>query len=275
MSQLQYTMDSLEGLDPAVAELYSEQDGKHVLTGVTGVKSQADITRLQTALEKERAEHKATKDKAGVWGDLSHEDVMAKLDRIPELELAAAGKQEEIDAKLEELTQARVRSQLAPVERQNETLSKQNQELAERVAAYEQADLQRAIRENVRSVAGEQKIVQSAMPDVELLAQAVFERSADGAFLTKENPFGVTPGLDPLGFFAEMQPKRPHWWPVSEGGGASGSGGGSGFANNPFSAENWNMTKQGQMIAENRDLAERMAKAAGTTIGGQKPQPKK
>ena len=71
-----------------------------------------------------------------------------------------------------------------------------------------------------------------------------------------------------------MQEKRPHWWPVASGGGGTGSGAGGGFTDNPFSHAHWNMTKQGEAQRSDPARAERMAKAAGTTVGGTRPVPK-
>lgn len=263
--------DSIDDIPEPHRELYTEKDGKFHLTGVAGVKTQTDVDALSRALVKERDEHKGTKDKFSVWGDLDHAETMKKLDRMGELEVAAAGKIEDQDAKLNEMTEARVLSRLAPVQRENDKIKKDMTELVDANQKFVAESLRRSIQDEIRSVAGEQKIIATAMPDVELLAQAVFERTEDGAFLTRENVFGVSAGLDAAGFFLEMQPKRPHWWPASEGGGAKGSGDGGGFANNPFSKDHWNMTEQGKLLNADRARAEAMAKAAGTTIGAPRP----
>jgi hypothetical protein len=122
------------------------------------------------------------------------------------------------------------------------------------------------------------KVVDEARADVIMLANQVFEVGDDGKTVqTKENPYGVTLGLSPEVFLGEMQDKRPHWWPTSVGGGAQGSGNTFGTgAGNPWANDTWNMTKQGEYVRANGlDKAEQMAKAAGTTIGGRKPEPKK
>ena len=83
-------------------------------------------------------------------------------------------------------------------------------------------------------------------------------------------------GLGPKDWLADIQKTRPHWWPESEGGGAGGNRSGTGsFANNPFSLEHWNLTEQGKITVSDHARAEQLAKAAGTTIGGGKPAPKK
>jgi hypothetical protein len=74
----------------------------------------------------------------------------------------------------------------------------------------------------------------------------------------------------------EMQETKTHWWPGSQGGGARGSQGGGGFSGkNPWSAEGWNMTEQGSYLkAHGKDRAEKMAQAAGTSLGGRRPTKK-
>jgi hypothetical protein len=72
-----------------------------------------------------------------------------------------------------------------------------------------------------------------------------------------------------------MQQKKPHWWPMSRGGGAGGGQGLGDMINNPWSADSWNMTAQGRLYNENPTRAKQLAEAAGTTIGGPRPKPKK
>jgi len=265
--------DTVDEIDEAFRPLYTERDGKFVLTGVEGVKTQADIDRLQGALTKERNDHKAVKDRYGVLGDLDPVDVLAKLDKLPELEAAAEGKLDE--NKINEIAESRVRTKLAPVERERDQLKTKLEATEGRVGELEGVIRSRDIKDNVMSAALKGKVIETALEDVLMLADRVFEVGEDGSVTTKDG-VGVTPGISPEAWLQEMQSKRPHWWPSSEGGGAKGgNGGGGGFANNPWSAEHWNMTTQGQLINQDRQKAEQMAKAAGTTIGGPKPAPKK
>jgi hypothetical protein len=113
------------------------------------------------------------------------------------------------------------------------------------------------------------------MDDAILLADQVFEVTSTGAILTKENAYGVAPGLSPEVFFQEQQAKRAHWWPAAVGGDANGSGGNKGGTVNPWASESWNITEQGRYVTANgMDKAQQMAKLAGTTVGGPKSKPK-
>ena len=117
------------------------------------------------------------------------------------------------------------------------------------------------------------KVVDTAIEDVTLLAERIFTIDETGKVVAKDN-VGCTPGISPEVWLNEMQQKRPHWWGPSAGGGAGGNRGGGSFTSNPWSAEGWNMTQQGQIYNENPAKAEQMARSAGTSIGGQRPAAK-
>lgn len=272
--------DKQEDIPEAFRELYTEKNGKWECTGIQGMKTQADVDRVQTGLTKEREDHKATKGKLAVWGDMVHDDVVATLDRVPELEAAAKGKLDE--AQIEEIVTRRVdgtiKSKLAPVERELKTVTAERDELKGENVKFLAANVTRTIHKTVRAALVESKVLPDAHEDALLLADRVFEVREDDKAIVTRDQVGVTPGLDPTGWLAEIQPRRRHWWPESVGGGAKGSGGGGGGfgGKNPWSYEGWNMTEQGRFIREHgRERADSMAKAAGTVIGGKKPAPKK
>lgn len=277
---LQVRHKSLDEIPEPHRELYTEQDGEFVLTGIVGVKSQADIDRMNAGLQKERDEHKATKDKLHAWdGFGTPDELQQKLDKMAELEVAAkqSGTKEEIEARLEELAEARVRSRVAPFERENVSL-KTKLETAEKALNESCQELQRRdINDAVTKAALDAKILPEAMQDVIMLANAVMQVTDDGQVLVAENQFGSTPGLAPDIWIKELQDKRPHWWPRSVGGDAKGSGGKGGAGqNNPWSREHWNLTEQGRLVRElGLEKAGQMAKMAGTTIGGSMPPAKK
>lgn len=262
-------VDNIEDIPEAHRELYSERDGKFELTGVEGMKTQADIERLQSALTKERNDHKTVKDKLHTFGDLDADAVHAQLDRVKELEAAAGGNIDE--AKMEELLEGRMRVKLGPLERELKTLRTTNETLTGTVGEYETKETRRTIHDAVRKACRTTKVEDSAIDDALLLGERVFEVAEDGKTVITRDGVGVTPGLSAEVWLSEMQSKRPHWWGPSQGGGAR-PGQKFSAADNPWSADNWNVTKQNQMTLENRTRAEQMAKSAGTTIGGLKPR---
>lgn len=271
---LDLTYDSADAIPEGFKGLFDEDNGKFKLAGVNGMKTQQDINNIQEALRKEREDHKKAKDALTPWSSLGEiADVQAKLDRIAELEAAAEGKMD--DEKINKIVEGRLTQKTAPLERQVQTITEERDTFkAENEALKTQIET-RDRNDAVRSVATEMKVVATAIPDVEMIAGTFLERNEAGEFVTKADVQGVTPGVDIKQFLKEMQKLRPHWWPASEGGGAGGGTGlGQGEAN-PWKAETWNVTQQGQILTRDRELATRLAKAAGTSIGGPKPAPSK
>lgn len=253
-------------------ELYTEKNGQYELTGIEGVKTDEDVRRVQSALTKERNDHKQTKEKFSALGDLKPDDIIAKLDRIEELEQIAAGKVD--DTKINELVETRLRSRVAPIEREKKMLETKVAELSGTLDQFVTRDRTRTIHDEVRRAAVAQKLLPEAIEDALVLAERIFEVDENGKVVSKDG-VGVTPGVDPAVWFTELQPKRPHWWPGSAGGGAGGNrGGGGGSEKNPWAADSWNLTEQGRILTANRAKAEQLAKSAGTSIGGPRPAKK-
>lgn len=265
-------LDSLDGLASEVASEYVEKDGKFHIQ-VEGMKTQADLDAVQRSLNAARTSETGLKQKLALLGDRKIEDVIPMLDRIPELELAAAGKLDE--EKLKEMAEARARQIVAPIERERDNLKTQLNEKDGVIKEFSEKEKTRMIHRQVRSAAKAAGLLDEAVEDALLLADRNFELSEDGRAVVKEGASSAQ-GLEPKDWLSDLQTKRPHWWPASEGGGAGGNRGGGGVGGkNPWTNENWNMTEQGKILTENRTRAETLAKAAGTTLGGPKPPAKK
>ena len=265
-------LDSLEGLPDDVAKEYVEKDGKYVIQ-VEGMKPPEEFTKIQNSLNAARTEANGLKQRLGLLGDRKIEDVIPLLDRIPELEAAAEGKLD--DDAINNIVEGRIKSKLAPVERERDQLRQQVGERDQTITQFQQKDRDRQIRRQIRSAAKESGMREEAVEDALLLGERSFELLEDGQAVVREGS-GFNQGLGPKDWLGDLQSKRPHWWPESEGGGAGGnrSGGGS-FANNPFTAEHWNLTEQGKIVRSDSARADQLAKAAGTTVGGGKPALKK
>lgn len=257
-------------------DLYSERNGQFELTGVVGIKTQADVDKLNVAISKEREAHKLTKLKANIWGDLEYQDTITKLDRIPELEAAAEeGGIDEV--KMNELVEGRMKTRLAPIERENLQLKSAAAESDGVILKLQNKERKRLIRDKVHAVCVDAKILNTACGDALFLAESVFEiREDDGEIVTRDR-VDVTPGIRAEDWLNEMRPKKPHWWPPSHGGGAGGSNGNSSYlGDNPWTAENWSATNQGFYLRQHgSDKANAAAKAAGSFFGSAVPPVKK
>lgn len=253
-------------------ELFTEnEDGTITVTGVVGMKTQKDVDSVSEALRKERNDHKVTREKLKPWGELNAEETLAQLDRIKELETAAGGRLD--DDAINKIVEGRLNQKTGPLERSISTLTEERDALKQENDELKNSITTRDRNDAVRNDALKAKAHSTAIPDIEMAASVMLEQTEDGKWITKSGIDGITPGLGVNEWLREMQKLRPHWWPESEGGGARGGGlNVPGGGSNPWSAKTWNMTQQGAIFKSDPALAERLAKAAGTTIGGPKPK---
>lgn len=266
---IKLSYDSKDAIPAGYEELYTESDGKFNLTGVEGMKTQKDVDTLSESLRKERNDHKTTKQKYNFLDGLDLADVQARLSKYDELEVAAAGKID--DKKLETMVNARLKGITDPLERDKKKLNEDLTAATSTVKQLQDTLLRRDIGDSVRSAAMKDKVVDTALEDVMLVANSIFTRTEDGRIMTKDDLPGVTPGLEPSAWLGEMKERRPHWWPASQGAGANG-GDGKGGGANPWKKDSWSMTEQSRIVREKgEDVAIRMAKAAGSQLGAVRP----
>jgi hypothetical protein len=259
----------------AVREHYAEKGGKWELQA-EGMKTQADVDRVKSALDKEKKEHKDTKDKFKAFDGMDPEDVQSKLDEYDELKARVeAGGGEIPEDKIQAIVDKRVQREIAPIKRENDKLKTENDELRASNGELDGRIKMGRIETAVRKAAETAKVVPTAIDDIVALADRTFEIDDDGNVVTREG-IGAAPGVGVDVYLTDMKEKRPHWWPVSAGGGSRGSNGEGGGADNPWSARGWNLTKQGQVLKENRSKAEQLASVAGVPVtGGRRPEEKK
>lgn len=280
---LKPVIENLDDVDEAFRSEYKEvKDSKtnavsYVLDIDGPLEAHPMAKTLRDELGRRRISEKAARDSLAKLQPFAAlgtpEEVLAKLDRIPELEAAAEGKLDE--GKLNGLVETRIKSKLAPIERERDQLKQRNTELEGEINGFKTEKKQRTVSDDVRAAIRKSQGFQShAEEDALLFAERHLELNEDGKVVTKDN-VGVTPGVDATVWLQEMQSRKPHWWGTTAGGGASGSRGGNGGGKNPFTHEGWNLTEQGALIKENRGRAEQLAKSAGTKIGGPRPAARK
>lgn len=283
MPKLKTIYDKKEDIPEGYGELYVERGGKFELTGIEGVKTQADIERVSEALRKEKTDHKTTKEALAKFGDLDPEKVPAALEELEEVkaQLAAVAKDGKIDeGAVQERIEAAVNRAVGPLQRDKKALETQ---LAQKDKVIGEKDgevqtLQGSIKRSkiegvLRDNAIAAKVQATAIDDAVMVGLNMFEE-IDGKYVTKDG-VGVTPGLDPKEWYKDMQEKRPHWWPASQGGGSRGGGAPLGRnADNPWSPAGWNVTAQGKYIKEHGEAkAAEAAKSVNSRIGATKPTP--
>lgn len=272
--------DKIDEIPEEFRPLYTERNGKMELTGIVGVKTEADVARVTKSLESERNAHKETKEKLKLWGELDPVETLSKLDKLPALEKAAAGKLDDVTIAdlASKQAEAMLKSKLGPVERQLAQTAKERDEYKNSMQQYVEKDIRRSVADDVRAAGTKLKMHPEAIEDAIEIGYRVLQRTEDGKVVTRDGA-GVVAGVDAESWLTEMRPKRPHWWPASQGGDSRGSGNGGGSflgGKNPWSADNWNMTEQGRYLREHgKDKAAAAAASAGSSIGATAPPKKK
>jgi hypothetical protein len=251
--------------------LFEEQDGEFVLTGIEGVKTDADIARLQESLRKERSDHKETKERLAKFANVDAEKIHDDLDELEELRALkdAGGEGKGVDqAKIDELVQAQVKRKLAPVERERDQAKSKLEELTKSNEQLQQTITTTKVHDALRAAATKAGVTPTAVEDILLLGERTFEVAADGAIVTKD-------GLPAETWLSDQKNNRPHWWAVSQGAGARGNEG-QGAGANPWAKDNWNLTKQGEYVRQHGvEKAKAAAQSAGVELGSTQPMAQK
>lgn len=282
---LKTVYDNAEDIPEGYADLYTERHGKWELTGVQGVKTQADVERVQEALRKEKADHKLVKEALKLYDGVDLEVIEAQATELEsaKAQLEAINKDGRVDeTKLEPIIAARVKQAVAPLERDKVNLERKladtNKIVADKdgeVVTLKTTIVTGNVERAIRDAAIIAKLVPTAVADAVMNGSRLFEVTEDGRIITKD-VFGVTPGLTTTEWLNDMKEKAPHWWPPSVGGGAQGGGGpkgGYGGSNNPWSKDGWSITKQGQLVTTlGETKAAEVAAQAGCKIGDTKPK---
>ena len=289
MPKLKTSYEKQEEIPEGYGELYVEKDGKWNLTGIEGVKTQADIDKLQEAARKEREATKVVKTQLDAiktaLGEIDPATIPASLEELNEARarLDTLTKEGKIDeTKIQGQIDAAVTRAVGPVkrdldaaQRQLEAERKKTIEKEAEKTALQESIKQERIRNTIRAAVtgGKTPVLPTAVDDAVLVGERMFDYTDDGKLVTK-NDVGVTPGLDPAEWTKDMMERKPHWWPTSVGGGARGGGPGNvGIGkDNPWSAEGWNITAQGQKVREvGAAKAAEMAGKVGSKLGATKP----
>lgn len=274
--KLKSKYDKAEDIPAGYEDLYEEKDGAAVFNGLEGggaSKTDADVARLSKALEREREDHKTSKTKLRAWGDLNPEEVLPKLDEYDELKVAGAGKIDE--AKMNELVEARIKTRIAPIERERDKLKTDLTERDKSLTQLQAEKADRILEEHLRRAIAP-KVSEPALEDALLRAKNVFVVTEDGKPVTKEG-VGVTPGLDPAAWIEDILPTKPHWGREFVGGGASSGGGGTRLSDeqNPWSKVGWNVTKQAQYEEKyGEERAAALARSVGSSLEAVRPPEK-
>lgn len=278
MTPLKAILAKIDEVDEKYRDLYTEQGGKWILTGVEGIKTQKDIDALQLAAKKEREDHAATKlllktanEKVTAWEDLNPEEVKAKLEKLETLEAGnsvpelAKNFETTVQQRVKDVLDGKVRSETVKLQRTIDELKGKLGEAEGQITGFVSQNNTRTVHDAVRAAAVASKVLPEAVADLLLVAGSELKLDESGKVITAD-------GRDPATWLEDRKAKTPYLWPQARGTG-SGNGhddpslGAFSGKNNPFSRDGWNMTKAAQLVASNPAQADKLAEVAGVPKG--------
>jgi hypothetical protein len=164
------------------------------------------------------------------------------------------------------------KAKISELEHQLQTAHRRLDEMKLRVLQAEGAAERSTIESHLRAAALHAGIVDGAVDDV--VARAV--RAGEWKVDTKGKLIRMRDGvadvdthgqpITPKSYFRALKAEAPFYFAEA----ATATKGGDG-ADNPWSAEAWNVTKQSRLCSINMDEARRLAAAAGSSLDATKP----
>lgn len=266
---------ALDEVDEALRKFYVQKGDKWELQ-VEGMKTPGDVERVQAALTKEKADHAKTKndlkehkEQLEAFGELKADEVHQKLTDYEALKATANGNptEQQIQERIRQGVETQINSKTGPLKRDVDKLKRELDEANKARDGLQAQIHSKTIEDAIRSEAIKAKVIPELLDDVIALSRTHFKVGDDGKPITEN-------GLDPSAFITDQKQTRAYWWPTTQGAGAQGSGSGVGpGGKNPWSHKDWDVTKQGDILKQNRPEAERLATLAGTSVGGRRPAP--
>lgn len=266
--KLKAKYESADQIPEGFNSLFEEREGQFILTGVEGLPTVADISRLEGALVKERNDHKRLREEVKTkYGEFDPEQFAKDRDELADLRLRV----KDGDSKSDEVLEQRLKIRLAPLEREKEKFKIEVEALKAKESELTGFIARSQIESHIRKAAEAAKVTNTAIDDVVMLGVNLFEVTSDGQVIARDDSkisMGATPDI----WLSDMKEKRPHWWPMSQGGGSSGGRDMSSGGANPWSKNNWSLTEQGAYMQKHgREKAEAAARAAGVKVGATSP----
>lgn len=167
------------------------------------------------------------------------------------------------DGKIDELVNKRLSREQATWQSQLEQKDTELDQYKQRVEALEGA----TIDSGIASAGHKVGLASTAVEDAQVIARHSGWKVEEGTPVLRDNEGNVVRGKNgpiTLDEWLETQREtRPHWFPTPKGSRVPGNPGGGQNGNNPWKKESFNLSRQGQILRESPELAERLKAEAG------------
>jgi len=167
------------------------------------------------------------------------------------------------DGKIDELVNKRLSREQATWQSQLEAKDAEAQQYRQQVEALQGM----TIKSGIAAAAHKAGLAPTAVEDAQLIAQHSGWTVEDGVPVLRNSQGEVVRGKEgPIRFdewLESQRETRPHWFPTPKGSGAPGSKSGGSSNDNPWKKDSFNLTRQGQLLRSDPQLAERLKAEAG------------
>ncbi len=263
--------DAFDALPEHDKELYDEKEGKYHFNAVALTENEQALATARNDAAKYRTQNVALTAQLESFKGLDATKVAAELTELEALRAEKESGDGKNNAKFEAAVEARVKVVTAPLQAQlndakkvNETLTKEN---GEHKASGEKRTKHDAMREACVALNCDKDVYAGKFPTALKWAEenAVISTDSSGKTIIVDKETGL-PLKDALKHYQD-EGQFTSWWGGSGGGGAGGSNPTNGGPIvNPWTAENWNVSKQGVILASDAKRGEALAKAAGVAV---------
>ncbi len=248
--------------------LWDENDGNNGGSSGSGDDISAlkdEISRLRNHSSKLLDEKKQIQESLKRFDGIDPENVkkmMSVLESSEEAKLLAENKLDEVVNKRTEklrIDSERLKSEFDEYKAESE---KKNNDWKQKYAA-------KVIETELRREAEKAKVVPEAIDDVISRARGIFSLDEDGKIEARDSDGNIITvkkkALNPEVFISQLKETAPHFWPKSQGAGASGGTGNGGMNEvNPFipNTPGFSLTEQSKLMNSDPEKARMFEQAA-------------
>lgn len=242
--KLKAEYENFDEIPEKYQDLYEERGNRWILTKIEGIKTEADVVRLQRSLENNRTELKKYKK------DI--EDLRSEKELLQSEQEMFESKKKKAAAAPDD-TESFDSPVVKTIQRENNRLKTDLENAIKQIEVFQGNEKKRTILDQVRDAALKSRVTETALEDVLLLAERKFDVDDNGGVYTNDSM-----SLNPTEWLKSMETARPHWWPTSSGGNSQSqpsqmrkfSG-----AENPWGKDGFNLTKQMEILKTDPELA--------------------
>lgn len=275
-------LETLDDVPEALHSEYKEQEipgvGKRFVLDVEGYDQHPLVRNLKSAHDKVKGDKDKFKTEldalagrfSGIPEDLTAEQIIQLYQDNKD------GKGPDVDKRLADLRAELDRKRVGEVQQKDQEIAARDARNAQLLGTIKRFTVDDGLTSALIDVGVSKELLPAARALLKERGVIEFVEE-DGKFsaVAKTDAFGDIETLRYVQEWAKTDEGKA-FVPKPTGGGASGGGHqGRSTGENPFSAEHWNVTKQGAVIVEKGEqFAANLARQAGTTIGGPKPAPR-